>query len=456
MPLQQSIDIAAIQSRCARGVQTFDDANHHPFLDFGARWRVLKSVAYGEREALIRLDMPVEFRDELNVYGLHPAVLDMATAGAQIIVDGYQPDSELYVPIGYRRLQFNGRLPDAGFSHVIYCPTDNETDDIQFDVSVCDDNGAVCLLVQGFTMRRIADVNSFRKALPVASDDVNPSLKRTLELGINDEEGMAALLAVVQRQLAPQTIVSAYRLDYLQRELLSLVLPPEPIAKSLHDADADPAIATIETLLQECPAVEIALVRSFLDESEERRLVAFFVPDFDHFVTQGELRRFARDRLPAAHVPQYWVELDEIPRDTAGSIDRSGLFDPLAPKDHYLAPRTSIEKNLARIWQDALGVERAGLSDNFFDLGGHSLLSTRVIVQIYKKLGIRLDQATMVLHTLEQIAREISEKTGVATDVNSIAENSQLDSVAPHTLQVEVKVDKKKGRLQSLLFGGKK
>jgi hypothetical protein len=97
-----------------------------------------------------------------------------------------------------------------------------------------------------------------------------------------------------------------------------------------------------------------------------------------------------------------------------------------------------------------------GLSDNFFDLGGHSLLSTRVIVQIYKKLGIRLDQATMVLHTLEQIAREISEKTGAVTDASPISENPMLDSIVPGTLPGEVKIDKKKGRLQSLLFGGKK
>ena len=460
-PMQQSIDVAAIQLRCARGIQTFDDASHHPFLDFGARWRVLKNVAYGVREALIRLDMPVEFRDELNAYGLHPAVLDMATAGAQIIVDGYAPHSELYVPIGYQRLQFNGRLPNTGFSHVVHRAADSgsaahEMGDIQFDVTVCDDNGNVCLSVQGFTMRRIADVNSFRKALPIVSDDVNPSLKRTLELGINDEEGKAALLAILQRQLAPQTVVSAYRLDYLQHELLSLVLPKEQIPENVHDADADPDIAAIESLLQECPALETAVVRSFLDESEERRLVAFFVPNFEHFVTQGELRRFARDKLPAAQVPQHWIELDEIPRDAAGVIDRKGLFDPLAPKDHYLAPRTSIEKNLARIWQDALGVERVGLSDNFFDLGGHSLLSTRVIVQIYKKLGIRLDQATMVLHTLEQIAREISEKTGAVTDASPISENPMLDSIVPGTLPGEVKIDKKKGRLQSLLFGGKK
>jgi acyl carrier protein len=161
-------------------------------------------------------------------------------------------------------------------------------------------------------------------------------------------------------------------------------------------------------------------VRAFRNETDECRFVAFFLPDFDHFVTQGELRRYAREQLVEELVPQQWVELDEFAVDAHGAIDRKILLDPLAPRDNYLAPRTTVEKGLARIWHDALGVERVGLGDNFFDLGGHSLLSTRVIVQIYKKFGVRLDQATMVLHTLEQVSRAISEQTGGDADASAI------------------------------------
>src|SRR5690606_25078455 len=181
------------------------------------------------------------------------------------------------------------------------------------------------------------------------------------------------------------------------------------------DADADAEIPAIEAVLRDCPALAEVVVRSFRDEAGERRLVAFFVPDHAHYVTQGELRRYAREQLASPQVPQQWVELDEMP--CAGlQPDRAALRDPLAPQDNYAPPRTTVEKTLARIWQDALGVDRVGFGDNFFDLGGYSLLSTRVIVQVYKKLGLRLDQATMVLHTLEQIAREIGEKLGTPAE----------------------------------------
>jgi len=458
-PISERKDVATIAARCNKGKQRFDDADHHPFLDFGRRWSVLQDVSIGEREALIRLVIPEDFAAELDIFGLHPAVLDMATAGAQIIVDNYQPQSDLYVPIGYGRLHFNGRLPANGYSHVRYLTADNRSagnDEIIFDIAVFDDTGAVSLTVDAFTMRRIPDVVSFRRALPVKHDEVNPSLKRTLELGIDSDEGATALLQIITNGLGPQTVVSPYRLAYVQHELLRLVVPEPVKTEAAHDADADEEIPAIEAELLACPAIEQVVVRSFLDEAGERRLVAFFVPDHAHYVTQGEVRRYARENVAAARLPQQWVELDELPQQSEGVVDRRVLADPLAPKDSYVAPRTTIEKGLARIWQDVLGVDRAGLSDNFFDLGGHSLLSTRVIVQIYKKFGVRLDQATMVLHTLEQVAREIGEKTGGAHGDEAAAPASA--AAAPNEAKntgASAGNEKKKGLLQSL-FGGKK
>jgi acyl carrier protein len=69
---------------------------------------------------------------------------------------------------------------------------------------------------------------------------------------------------------------------------------------------------------------------------------------------------------------------------------------------------------VARIWQDALGIDKVGITDNFFDLGGHSLLSARVIMQLERKLGVRLNQAVMVMGTVEQIARDIESRSAGA------------------------------------------
>lgn len=461
--LDITLDIAAIKTRCQRGMQTFDAADHHPFLAFGDRWRVLKQVHCGEREALIELEVPAAWQHELEDIALHPAVLDMATAGAQIIVDGYKPQNDLYVPIGYQFLQFNGRLPSAGYSHVVYRPGVDD-DEIIFDVCVCDRTGTIALRVDGFTMRRIPDVNSFRRALPASSSDIDSALKRTLELGIDNREGTDALLHIIEHGLGPQTAVSPYRLSYLQSELLQPLAVERAVQQEpMFDADADDRIIAIEAALHDCPAIEKVIVRAFRNETDECRFVAFFLPNFDSFVTQGELRRYAREQLAEELVPQQWVEVDEFTVDAHGAIDRKVLLDPLAPRDNYLAPRTTVEKGLARIWHDALGVERVGLGDNFFDLGGHSLLSTRVIVQIYKKFGVRLDQATMVLHTLEQVSREISEQTGGDADNGATeniapvkAESAQSTDAFTDKKPTDKKpTDKKKSLLKSWL-GGKR
>ncbi len=68
------------------------------------------------------------------------------------------------------------------------------------------------------------------------------------------------------------------------------------------------------------------------------------------------------------------------------------------------------EQAIAEVWRDVLGIERIGIHDNFFDIGGHSLLAVRVITRIDKRLGVRLNQANMVLQTLEQLAAECAKR----------------------------------------------
>ncbi len=417
----EKLDRLSIVARCKAGEQTFQDADHHPYLDFGHRWEVLKKVSYGRHEACVDLQVDDTYREELHTLPLHPAVLDMATAGAQIIIPDYNAQDELYVPVGYGSLRFGGQFSQQMFSHVVYKPTadssEHSHDIARFDIRVCDVDGAVLLEVEDFTMQRIADVAALKRAVNNAAAEVNPALQRTLELGIEADEGKAALLTILRQRLMPQAAVSVYDLALLQQELLAPFAEPEAEPEAvLHDADSDAEIADIEQALMNNEALESVVVRSHLDEAGERRLIAHFVPDYDHHITVSELRRYAKQALSQTSVPQQFIELDELPLDEQGVIDRLQLKDPFAPEDTYIAPRTSTERALAKIWQDTLGIDRVGLNENFFDIGGHSLLSIRIIVRVDKKFGVRLDQATMVLHTLEQIASEIDEQRGAVEE----------------------------------------
>lgn len=412
--LGERLDLSGIRKRCNLRLQSFDDPEHHPFMAFGSRWRSLRQVMIGDREALMELELPSEYLPELGEYRLHPALLDMAAAGAQAIIDGYMPFEELYVPIGYGELVFNGTFPRRLSSHVRFRPVEASAHSHEIallDVDACDENGEVFLRIRGFAMRRLAGGASLSRAFGTKFDNENASRTRALQLGIDPAEGSAALLHILAQPSMSGNIVATVPFDLLRRELHQTTAPPSVEDVPIHDADADPAIQTVEEVMAQCPSVAEAVVRSFMDESGDGRLVTWFVPDHAHYVTLGEVRRHAREHLSAGEVPQQFVELDELPRAADGSVDRRQLLDPLAPRDTHVPPRTTTEKAVARIWKEALGVERVGLSDNFFDLGGHSLIATRVILQIYKKLSVRLDHATMVLNTLEQTARELDSRT---------------------------------------------
>ncbi len=409
--LDGRLDSAAIRARCTRGRQRFDDPEHHPFLDFGPRWASLQSVEYGAGEALLTLTLAPAFEADLATFLLHPALLDMAAAGAQVIIDEYAALEEAFVPVGCRRLRLSGAFPARATSHVVFKPGhgDHRRDIALFDVRVADEQGRVFLEIDDFSMRRLPNTEALRRVPPPATQAPSPTLTRALELGITPAEGARVLAFAVGHGLGPQSIVAPCAPATLVRELRAAAAPARVETPSAFNPDDDPVIPDVEAVLVQCPAIARVAVRSF-EDGEGRRLVAFFQPDHDHFVTQSEIRRFARASLAPEQVPQQFVELDELPQRDGG-IDRAALADPLAPVDRTIPPRTSTEKAVARVWQEALGVEKIGITDNFFDLGGHSLLSARVIMQLERKLGVRLNQAVMVMGTVEQIARDIESRS---------------------------------------------
>jgi hypothetical protein len=96
--------------------------------------------------------------------------------------------------------------------------------------------------------------------------------------------------------------------------------------------------------------------------------------------------------LPDHLIPSAIIALPALPRTPNGKLDRNALPTPgsTKPTDSFVAPRTPLEEKLTVIWSDVLGVQRVGMTDNFFDLGGHSLLGLRLVNQLREALGERL------------------------------------------------------------------
>ncbi|MEI8212293.1 MAG: amino acid adenylation domain-containing protein [Planctomycetota bacterium] len=153
-------------------------------------------------------------------------------------------------------------------------------------------------------------------------------------------------------------------------------------------------LGEIESVLNEYPDVAQSVVILREDHPDDKRLVAYCVPTTEIVLNHSELRGRLRSRLPDYMLPSAFVSLDKLPLTSSGKVNRRGLPAPDDSRPdletHYAAPRTPIEQQLASIWADVLGIEAIGIHDNFFSLGGHSLLVTRVNARISSELQVDL------------------------------------------------------------------
>jgi acyl carrier protein len=147
------------------------------------------------------------------------------------------------------------------------------------------------------------------------------------------------------------------------------------------------------------------------DQPGEKRLVGYVVAKTGQSASSNELRGHLQGQLPDYMVPEHFVVLDSMPLTVSGKIDRRALPVPSVESSSiasYVAPRTPTEESLARIWADILMLERVGVQDDFFALGGHSLRATLMIARIRDtfQLDIPLRELFQV-RTIAGLARVI-------------------------------------------------
>ncbi|MBC1235681.1 non-ribosomal peptide synthetase [Nostoc sp. 2RC] len=174
-------------------------------------------------------------------------------------------------------------------------------------------------------------------------------------------------------------------------------------------------LGEIEALLTQHSAVREAVVIVRNDSLDSQRIVAYLVLQSQQTLTIPQLRNFLESKLPSYMLPSNFVILEALPLTPNGKVDRKALpaLDKILPEceENFVAPQTSMEKQLAIIWMEVLGLEKLGVNDNFFELGGHSLLATQVISRINKNLDIQLPiRRIFELPTIAKLAKSIEEK----------------------------------------------
>lgn len=311
--------LSAIAARCTALDEMVDGFLTQSFMSFGPRWGSLRRVRLGHGEALLSLELPAALTGDLAHYRLHPALLDLATGGAQALVPGFDRDTHFYVPFSYGRILLRGGLPARLHSHV-RLRAGSARDLAVFDVTLLDESGREIAEITNFVMRRVTDVEVManepaRRTTAGRSDDPAPqawsgSLREVaLREGIMTAEGLSAFDRILAHGGAAQMVASSI------------------------DIEAWAASVT----------------------SSSRPLSAS----------------------------------DKAVKGGATAFSRPGLGTP------YLAPRNEIERELAGHWRELLGVETVGVHDDFFELGGQSLVAVRLFNKIRKHYGVDLPLSTL-------------------------------------------------------------
>lgn len=300
---QELFAIDEVRARCPAVAELRDGFLLQDFVDFGPRFGNIKSLRFGKREALAELELDVEFEADLRGAAVHPALLDMATGGAQALIDGFSQSTDFFVPFSYGKVLCLAPLPRSIASHVRFLRRSGDT--AEFDVNIYDQQGQSLLQVRSFLMKKVdkflfsgAPHSEGKSAASEGkTDEVNAHFRALVEQGTTADEGMEVLKRVIGYGVGPQIF-----------------------------------------------ATPISMV-DWLKHTDEQ----------DRLSSEGAAPQFALS--------------EDRPRE---------------------APSNRLEGELLELWSELLGVGGLGVTDDFFELGGQSLVAARMFVRIRKTYGVSL------------------------------------------------------------------
>ena len=282
-------------------------AGQNGHLRFGPRWDNVASTEVDHDRATGWLALNDSFRDEVNQFGLHPALLDVATGLGLPLIPGSGESRPLFIPLAYGRLRVFDPLPATVLCEARINPGQTSDDTASFDVTLADASGRVVVELKELILRRVVDPVSAGEIdrTPVPGARTSRSAGHLMNLGlahgISAADGAQAFRAILSSPGAPQVVIT-------------------PVAmEALADACSSDAAVTVPTAA------------------------------------------VARPQL------------------------RTG----------FEAARDAVEQQLAGWWAELLGVREVGVNDDFFDLGGHSLIALRLFARIKLSYQVELGLATL-------------------------------------------------------------
>ncbi len=234
LPPVQPLDLKAIRARCGAVQQASDGGKlgtgQGEHLDFGPRWQVLDTKAFGKDEAIADLSLPIAAQDDTG-YLLHPALLDIATGWAMELIDGYAPQN-LWVPVSYGRVRVYGPLSSQIVSWMRNAGENRAGgESASFNITLTDPDGTVLVEIENFNIRKLDSTTRLGAPQKLSEAEIETDTKQghhplspaeerlnhNLSQGIRPEEGVSAFARVLALG-DPQIVVSSMDLDALTRQ----------------------------------------------------------------------------------------------------------------------------------------------------------------------------------------------------------------------------------------------
>ena len=200
-------------------------------------------------------------------------------------------------------------------------------------------------------------------------------------------------------------------------------------------------LGEIETALRQHAEIKEAVVAALPEASGQKRLVAYFVTHDAKNLASEQLRAFLSRILPEYMIPSLFIQLEAMPLDPSGKINRRALPQPdqLRPElqVEFIAPRTATEEKLAGILREILQIEKVGILDNFFSLGGHSMMATQVVSRIRDTFEVDISLRAMFENpTIEGIAKLITLAEASEQDEQALSDMlDEIDNLSGEEIQ---------------------
>ena len=177
-------------------------------------------------------------------------------------------------------------------------------------------------------------------------------------------------------------------------------------------------LGEIEAALEQHPDVRTAVVTVVGDLQGPKRLVAYILPSADAALEPVKLRRSLSEKLPDYMIPSSFITISSLPLTPNGKVDRRALPAPQSAAEprNIVAPRDDMERRVAGIWEEVLGAQPIGVTDDFFEIGGNSLLAVRLAVRLQKEFQRELRIETLFsATTVERLANLLHDDTARGT-----------------------------------------